>query len=268
MISLIIITKNESRHIIHCLNSCRELIDEVSLVDTGSWDVTVSLTQDWCKNNDMPLIFNRDDFSQGFGGAKDYALKQSNGDWCLFLDADERFIRSGLMKKLMPQLEKDGVESVNLNFINPSRFSNGKFITEKVSRRRLVKRDCISGFETPIHENLIFIKPYNNLDLDMSAYIVHLGYDLTTHEKIRKSSKYENEMIKYLKNHSDDGRLWYHLGQSILCNDKKSVDLKYKTLLVAQKKKNDPLIREEINLKLQELSILKSKNIWKNDGTV
>lgn len=82
-LSVIIITKNEARHIADCIDSV-SFADEIIVVDSGSQDDTrdiaaakgahVSLTADW----------------PGFGPQKNRALELATCEWVLAIDADER----------------------------------------------------------------------------------------------------------------------------------------------------------------------------------
>jgi tetratricopeptide (TPR) repeat protein len=83
-ISLVMIVKNEERFLEGCLESVRDCVDEIIIVDTGSTDRTLEIAQKfgaklfhfaWC-----------DDFS----AARNYSLDHATGDWALWLDADER----------------------------------------------------------------------------------------------------------------------------------------------------------------------------------
>lgn len=82
-LSVIVITKNEARHIGECLDSV-SFADEIIVVDSGSTDATceialtkgakVHVTHDW----------------PGFGPQKNRALDLATQEWVLSIDADER----------------------------------------------------------------------------------------------------------------------------------------------------------------------------------
>lgn len=81
MLSVIIITKNESRNISRCLESV-VWADEIIVLDSGSDDNTVSLCQRY-----TDLVYETD--WPGFGPQKQRALEKTTGDWVLSMDADE-----------------------------------------------------------------------------------------------------------------------------------------------------------------------------------
>lgn len=82
-LSVILITKNESAHILECLNSVR-FADEWIVVDSGSTDGTVEQARHW-----GATVYVYADWP-GFGVQKNRALKHATGDWILSIDADER----------------------------------------------------------------------------------------------------------------------------------------------------------------------------------
>jgi len=89
-VSVIVITKNESSNIEECLRSA-SFSDDIVVVDAESSDDTVAkatalgarvIVKPW----------------EGYAAAKQFALEQTNHDWVLWLDADER---------VMPELARE-----------------------------------------------------------------------------------------------------------------------------------------------------------------
>lgn len=82
-ISLAMIVRDEARCIERCLESVRDLVDEMVVVDTGSTDDTVALAE--AAGATVHHVTWVDDFS----AARNVALGHCTGDWILVLDADE-----------------------------------------------------------------------------------------------------------------------------------------------------------------------------------
>ncbi|MDD2662033.1 MAG: glycosyltransferase family 2 protein, partial [Methylococcales bacterium] len=81
MLSVIIITKNESQHIARCLGSVA-WANEIIVLDSGSTDDTVAICKQFTGQ-----VFVTD--WPGFGMQKQRALEKAQYDWVLSLDADE-----------------------------------------------------------------------------------------------------------------------------------------------------------------------------------
>ena len=82
MLSVIIIAKNEAGVIQDCLESTKDLANEVILVDSGSTDNTVQIA----KSFGAKIITATGDYSQ----LRNAGLKATTGDWIFYIDADER----------------------------------------------------------------------------------------------------------------------------------------------------------------------------------
>lgn len=83
-LSVAIAVYNEEKTIVDCLQSVRQLADEIVVVDGASTDNTVALVQKFTQNiieTDNPAIFHIN---------KQKALDACKGEWILQLDADER----------------------------------------------------------------------------------------------------------------------------------------------------------------------------------
>src|SRR3989344_3396846 len=107
-ISLCMITKNEERYLEQCLNSVKDIIDEIIIVDTGSTDKTKEIAKKFnAKIIDFKWI---DDFS----AARNESLKHATKDWILVLDADENIGKESVaaVKKLVENKENDAYSFV------------------------------------------------------------------------------------------------------------------------------------------------------------
>jgi glycosyltransferase involved in cell wall biosynthesis len=81
-LSVVIITFNEERNLARCLESVREVADEILVVDSSSSDNTVVIAAGYGAR----VIQHAFD---GYGEQKNFATGQAANDWILSLDADE-----------------------------------------------------------------------------------------------------------------------------------------------------------------------------------
>ncbi len=82
-LSVIIITKNEAERLPRCLESVREIADEIIVLDSGSTDATLEIARRYTDKVTVSADW------PGFGPQKNRALDDATGDWVLSLDADE-----------------------------------------------------------------------------------------------------------------------------------------------------------------------------------
>lgn len=81
-LSVSIITLDEADRIERCLESVKDLADEIIVFDSGSKDATLEIVRRYTDKiwvTDWP----------GYGKQKQRALAQTTGDWVLAIDADE-----------------------------------------------------------------------------------------------------------------------------------------------------------------------------------
>ena len=86
-ISAIYIAKNEAENIARSLESVKDSVDELILVDTGSSDDTVKIFESY--GGRVYYQSWQDDFS----APRNLALSKATGDWVILLDADEYFTK-------------------------------------------------------------------------------------------------------------------------------------------------------------------------------
>ena len=84
-ISACYIVKNGAADLDRSINSLREFVDEIIVVDTGSTDETVEVA----KKFGAKIFY--DEWQDDFSKPRNIALENVTGDWIIFLDADEFF---------------------------------------------------------------------------------------------------------------------------------------------------------------------------------
>jgi len=97
-ISACIITLNEEKKLPRCLESIRELVDEIVIVDSGSTDRTNYIA------TDFNARFIRNEWN-GYVAQKNFALSKAKYNWVLSVDADE---------ELSPELQSS-IQTLKLN---------------------------------------------------------------------------------------------------------------------------------------------------------
>lgn len=87
MLSVIILTKNEEKNILDCLESIY-WADEIIIVDDFSEDRTLDVAKTYDLSEKIKFFQNKLD--NNFSQQRNFALSKATHDWVLFLDADER----------------------------------------------------------------------------------------------------------------------------------------------------------------------------------
>lgn len=82
-IALCMIVKNEEKVLSRCLESVKDIVDEIIIIDSGSTDTTVEIAKSFGARVYEYIWDNH------FSNARNYSLDMSKTDWYLVLDADE-----------------------------------------------------------------------------------------------------------------------------------------------------------------------------------
>jgi glycosyltransferase involved in cell wall biosynthesis len=106
-LSAVIITFNEERNIVRCIDSLQEIVDEIIVVDSFSTDKTIEL----CESKGVKVIQNK---FEGHIQQKNFALQQAKNDWVISLDADEALTEE-LKKSIIEVLKNPTVKGYKFN---------------------------------------------------------------------------------------------------------------------------------------------------------
>lgn len=146
-ISLCMIVKNEEDVIERCLNSVKEAVDEIIIVDTGSTDATKEIvTSLGAKVFDFEWINH-------FAAARNFSFQQATCDYIMWLDADDIIKPEDLQKlKQLKQTENFNYDTVTMKY--HLTFDENGNPTYSYRRNRLVKRTNNFQWVGPVHEYL------------------------------------------------------------------------------------------------------------------
>ncbi|MDW8799680.1 glycosyltransferase [Clostridium sp. A1-XYC3] len=206
MLTLCMIVKNEEETLEKCLNSAKELIDEIIIVDTGSTDKTKEIAFQ-CTDKVFDFRWCND-----FSKARNYAISKASNDWVLILDADE-IIKEFNKKSILEFCNKNNNTIVGrLKRINEYEDEYGvKRYIERVNR--LFNKNYFN-YEGIIHEQIVRkdrnLYNANNIDL----IINHIGYSKEVVNKTNKIQRNIDLLKKALENNFTDPYLHYQLGKS------------------------------------------------------
>ncbi|UKS29088.1 glycosyltransferase family 2 protein [Paenibacillus sp. HWE-109] len=147
-ISLCMIVKNEEQSLARCLQSIRDIADEIIIVDTGSTDRTKETAAAF-----GALIFDLA-WNDNFGEARNFAFSKANMDYILWLDADDEVVEEDRLKFMeLKRTLESSVDSVMMHYYLG--FNADNQVTTSLKRNRLVRRACGFRWEGPVHEVLL-----------------------------------------------------------------------------------------------------------------
>ncbi len=179
-ISLCMIVRDEEKYIAKCLASVNGIADEIIVVDTGSKDNTKKIAAGFGAKV-MDFVWNG-----SFADARNASIEAANGDWVLFLDADEYLDVSTheALRNAVEHVDVEGYYVPIVNFFgNEQQPEQCKELLFRLFRRRKEYR-----FRGIIHEQMldsILDKDRNaKIDIAHDVIIYHYGYlDTHIHEK-------------------------------------------------------------------------------------
>ena len=147
-ISLCMIVKNEEAVLSRCLESVKDIVDEIIIVDTGSTDKTKEIAYHYTeKVYDFKWA---DDFSL----ARNYSFSKATKDYQMWLDADDIITEENKEKILKLKEDLDpNVDIVTFKYNTHFDKYNNPILTS--TRGRLFKREKNYLWNDPIHEYIV-----------------------------------------------------------------------------------------------------------------
>ena len=169
LLSVVIITHNEEKNIQRCLDSVKQVADEIVVLDSFSTDSTRQI----CKANGVS--FYQKAFS-GYGPQKNAAVDLAKYDYVLNMDADE-FLSSQLAASISSEKQKgfvfDAYSMNRLNYYRGQWIRHGSWYPDK--KIRLYNRKKGKWTDQLVHEE-VATQPGSSIK-HLSGDLMHMAYD-------------------------------------------------------------------------------------------
>ncbi len=245
-ISLCMIVKNEEKNLGHCLESVKNIFQEIIIVDTGSSDGTINIAKSYgAKVFERPWDF---DFSK----ARNHSIEKAAGDYIFWLDADD--VLTPEDGRLISGLRK------NLNLQNPKAYgflvhnsSDGGKTGSIFNQIRLFPNREDLRFSSPIHEQILPALEEAKIEVEYKRIkIIHRGYS----DPLSNIGKQERNKTILEKQIEDNNHVtavtWYTLAMANmdLKNYKEAIEQFKKALQLAESMGNNPHIVEAVPIKV------------------
>lgn len=203
-LSLCMIVKNEEKHLPGCLESVRDIVDEIVVTDTGSDDSTVEIAKSYgAAVYEVPW---ENDFSK----ARNFAMSKTTSDWILYLDADER-LDAGSLESIKAVIKENKKLGVRCKIYNEDKISNKPKLQ---SYTRLFKKTKDVGFRGKVHEqiddSLVELK-YQIINSDI--LINHIGYSISK-DGLKNKAERNLKLLHAEYEENPNGYTAFHLGNS------------------------------------------------------
>lgn len=189
-LSVVIITKNEARHIAACLTSVR-FADEIIILDSGSTDGTVEIARA------LGATVHQSENWPGFGPQKNRALDLATQPWVLAIDADEQ-VTQALHEEIIATLNTPQYEAYEIprlsEFCGKPIHHSGWYPDYVL---RLFRREVGRFNDVSVHEHVVTTKNVGRL----SNHFLHFPFE-NLDKVVEKINRYSSLAAQAL---SDQG---------------------------------------------------------------
>jgi tetratricopeptide (TPR) repeat protein len=219
-ISLCLIVRNEEAHLAACLQSARDLVQEIIVVDTGSTDRTKEVAaQLGARVLDFPWC---DDFA----AARNESLRHATGDWIFWLDADERLDQAN-RQKLRTLFANLPNANVAYTMTQRSELEASTYSAAQVDHVRLFRNHPQIRWQYRVHEQILGAVRRSGGELRRTDVVIeHAGF----HDPTCQEAKVERNLRlleREAAEHPNDAFVLFNLGSVHLGRGRGAVALPY-----------------------------------------
>lgn len=230
-ISCCMIVKNEEAFLGACLESIKDFVDEIIVVDTGSTDGTVDIARVFTEK----VYFHP--WNNSFSEARNQAMSYATGDWILTIDADEELVAGAGTLLRQAVREAGSADAILANVI--SIYSGGQK-TARHNSERLLRNNGVIHYEGSVHNQVTGVTQRMMSKIEL----MHYGYNV---EEKKANEKFLRtvELLKHqVHEKPDDPRPHHYLGTSYLSRGmlKESAEESTLAIRLAESQRNNDAV--------------------------
>jgi (heptosyl)LPS beta-1,4-glucosyltransferase len=191
-LSVVVLTRNEAKHIRDCLESVRAFADELLVLDSTSTDQTAELARAAGARVEARVFDN-------YAGQRNAAIETAEGDWVFFIDADER-ANDLVGQEIRGEISRieNSLSNTTLFWIPRKNYIFGKWIqhtgwSPDYQPRVLKKGHAWFDPTRPVHELVVT----QGDELYLKQPLVHFNYETLAQFRAKqyRYTKFEAEMM-------------------------------------------------------------------------
>ncbi|OOF54562.1 glycosyltransferase [Rodentibacter genomosp. 2] len=208
-ISVAMIVKNEAQDLALCLDTIKDWVDEIIILDSGSTDNTKEIVLNYgakfYENTDWP----------GFGKQRQIAQQYVTSDYLLWLDADERVtpeLRQSIQCAVQQNPENTVFEIPRISEIFGRKIRHSGWYPDYVVR---LYRTNYAGYnDSLVHEKVCY--PNNTRVERLTGDLEHFTYK-NLHHYLVKSAGYAKAWADQRQARGKKATLWQGVAHGISC---------------------------------------------------
>lgn len=206
LITFCMITCNEADMIEACLRSVMPVTDEWIIVDTGSTDHTRQI----CGELGATVI--QAEWNNDFAAARNIGVQAAQGEWILWLDADEQLDakKAPLIREAVKEASSDLIFLPVINYYGASRETYDPSHAYQLYQPRLFRNNRGITFHGTIHEQLQGFSA-DSPPVVRDVPIHHFGYLDDRVQYKRKSERNLKLLHAHIQNPDHDPWYDYHI---------------------------------------------------------
>lgn len=208
-ISVAMIVKNEGQDLALCLETVKDWVDEIIILDSGSTDntkeIALSYGAKFYENTDWP----------GFGKQRQIAQQYVTSDYVLWLDADERVtleLRQSIQGAVQQNSENTVFEIPRISEVFGRKIRHSGWYPDYVVRLYLT--DYAGYNDALVHEKVCY--PKNTRIEKLTGDLEHFTYK-NLHHYLVKSAGYAKAWADQRQAKGKKATLWQGISHGIGC---------------------------------------------------